>query len=358
MAEKCDANNTIYLTYDEAVQDSYSPGDKIFVTVGMPIVAFLGLSNNLAFLFVLYRVKTMRTLTNFYLGNLAVADSCYLLIMTVRHVSQYIFLSPIRKNSPWKNPLGCFLPYFVTYAVYFCSVFLVMLIATERYFAICHALRHRAMNGKTRALAMIITTWILSFGLAGFENNSTSTEQVCYVLPQDNRLIITYDCISSCSYCFVTTCGIDLAQFLIAVILTSFMYIQIVMAVSKRDVGGMSTNNNTKNRNAVVRMVIINSVIFFLCSCPFQLINIEELYIKFKDDYMFTAHQYHLIAWFGRVASLVNATVNPVVYSLTNSRYRQAFYEAFNIKYGEKDKQQSRLTAVSLVNMQRDSDKL
>ena len=232
---------------------------------------------------------------------------------------------------------------------------MVMIIATERFFAICHTLRHRVLNGKTRAMKSVITTWIVSFALAIFRIQPSVTKQTCYVLSDEiyqKRLIISSECISSCRYCSDTVYGIDFVQFFAAFFLTSFMYIQVVIEVTKRDVGRTNTNNKIKTRNAVIRMVIINSIIFFLCSFPYQIINLDSLNKAFVGSYLLTTNQFHLIAWFGRVASLINSAVNPMVYSLTNSSYRRAFFSAMNFKYNRNTskRSESRLKTVSYVH--------
>ena len=80
---------------------------------------YLGCPFFLAFLFVLYRVEEMQTLTNFYLANLAIADLGNLISSGVHYVSQYI-------NSPTmglQNVWGCVFTSLSGYWSYFASIF-------------------------------------------------------------------------------------------------------------------------------------------------------------------------------------------------------------------------------------------
>ena len=83
--DECNGNNTIILNRDTEAEYLYNTKNTLFVTVGMPLAAAFGIINNLAFLFVLYRVKRMRTTTNFYLGNLAVSDAGFMIKSCTRH---------------------------------------------------------------------------------------------------------------------------------------------------------------------------------------------------------------------------------------------------------------------------------
>ncbi|XP_072025343.1 growth hormone secretagogue receptor type 1-like [Amphiura filiformis] len=334
MAESCTANNTVYLTHEEALGVTHSKGDTIFITIGIPLVSLFGIFNNLAFLYVIYRVSSMRNVTNFYLGNLAVADACILIIFSVRHLWMYAAISPINAGLPWKNPAACMLPYYFTYMTTYCSVFLVTLVSIERYFAICHPLRHRMFNGKRRAITLVFVTWLLSFLLAGFANSPTSTRQRCFVLPKDfaagDGPIVVYWCMKYCTFCSKTIFIFDTAQFYIALFVSTVMYTLIVLKVSRRDIGESNVSNDV--RNAVLRMVITNTVIFFLCLLPYKIINVQTLISRFGGNTFLSWDVYTLLQWIGRVTWLVNSAVNPLIYSLTNARYRRAFFEAFNLR--------------------------
>ncbi|XP_072025368.1 neuropeptides capa receptor-like [Amphiura filiformis] len=338
MAETCTVNNTITLTYNETLGNIYSRRDVIFVIIVIPIIALFGLVTNSSFLFVLYRIDSMRTVTNFYLGNLAVADACALIFITSKHVWTYMVNSTIQKGIPWKSPIGCLLLY-LSYVVYYTSVFIITLVSIERYFATCHPLRHRLLNKKTRAVKLVITTWVVSFGLASFAALPTSTYQLCYnyiltekTFPKEDAIIV-YECKRACANCFLILLIIDMVQFVIACLLNSILYSLIVLKVNKRSIGESIANNNV--RNSVIRMVIANSVVFFLCLFPFQIVNVRNLILSFDGYSFISAENLSLIEWIGRATLLLNSSVNPVVYSMTNPRYRKAFLEAFNLRHDD-----------------------
>ena len=316
-----------------------SLGNQIFITIVMPIVTFIGVSSNVAFLFVLSRVKEMQNVTSFYLANLAIADVSYLMTVTVCHMWRYFAFSPIQNsglsNVPWKSLLGCYLPYIMIYTSYFASVFFIALVSIERYFSICHALRHRSMNSKKRAAALVFGAWFLAFVFTTFFMTPVSITQLCYALPDGQTLISTYNCIWFCDSCITTIVIIDIIQYAFALTTTSVLYTLIVLQVVNRNIGQRNTTSSMKY--VVMRMVITTTVIFFICLFPFQIINIQEVILRLGGGWFMSLQTFSLLVGISGVTSLVNAALNPIVYSLTNSTYRKAFFNTFRLKPKEQD---------------------
>ncbi len=79
-----------HMNVSEAYDFQRSNFEKVFLGVVSPSIMVLGLTFNGAFLLVLCRVKDMQTLTNVYLGNLAVADIYLLIFGGVLKIITYI----------------------------------------------------------------------------------------------------------------------------------------------------------------------------------------------------------------------------------------------------------------------------
>ncbi len=338
MAESCDITNTFNLTDADMSDVAYSLEEAIFTTIFMPIVTFIGVSSNLAFLFVLCLVKEMQNVTNFYLANLAIADMGYLITVTFSHMWRYFVLSPIerseRYNVPWKSSLGCHLVPIIIYTCYFASVFIIMLVSIERYFSVCHALRHRVMNSKKRATESVLGAWFLASVFTAFFMTPASVTPSCYELPDgytdEPILVVTYQCIWSCVFCIATPVLIDIIQFVSALTITSVLYTFVAVKVANRKIG--ESNTSTRVKNAVIRMVIVTTLIFFVCSLPYQIINMQEVVAMLGGGRFISYESFNLLVGIGSVTSLLNAALNPIIYSMTNSNYRQAFVHAFSLK--------------------------
>ena len=230
----------------------------------------------------------MRTMTNFYLGNLAFSDVGFLVTMLTRHTWTYIKLAPIEHGIAWASPFGCTVPYVVTYCLHYSSVFLVTLVTLERYFAICYPLKHRTfLDGTKRAVKLVAVSWALSLCLSLFEFSPATIFNECYDFPDGYNiggLVVVYRCKIICEWCWNATNFIDIIQFCLSFMASLFMYLQIVKKLNKRTVDRTVSESiarrNVHARNCVARMLAVNSAIFFVCLFPINLVYIHWIVIK------------------------------------------------------------------------------
>ncbi len=119
----------------------YTDFNRIFVILVVPIITAFGVFTNGVFLFTLYRVREMRTVTNFFLANLAIADGCLLLCSSFQWIISFKN-SPLDVGMAFRTSIGCALPNYLVYVFYFASIFLVSVVIVERYAAICHPMMY------------------------------------------------------------------------------------------------------------------------------------------------------------------------------------------------------------------------
>ena len=305
----------------------------LFLIVITPIVVCLGSMFNLAFLFVLYRVEEMQTLTNFYLANLALADLGNLVSFGVHYVSQYInspMYTILHGGWAYQRVWGCVLSSLSGYWFYFASVFLLTIVVFDRYMAICFPLKYRVMKTKSYVARVTCILWIVSLCMASTSSRYTVSGIGC---------IRNVSSIVKIDLCFANTfqdeletvvTSLDLLQFLLSVSTCIFMVTHIIYKLSVRVVSSNSAGTK-KARNKIARMLIINAIIFFLCQVPWQIYNVDTVLFFVTDEYLISSDfTLTVIGWVGRVAGLVNSSINPIVYNMTNDRYREAFKAAFN----------------------------
>ena len=86
---------------------------------------------------------------------------------------------------------------------------------------------------------------------------------------------------------------------------------------------GQSQTQNV--RNSVARMLIINGVAFFACLSVYQFYNVHQ-FLKYNSyaELIEPEHE-STMTWIGRVLSVLNSAINPLIYSMCNGRYRNAF---------------------------------
>lgn len=323
------------LNVNETLVYLWSPFSKFFITVVVPIVCCLGLCMNLAFLFVVYRVREMRTTTNFYLCNLATADGCVLVVAALQYLWSY-------SNSPidigvfnFGTPAACLLPNVLIYLCYFASIFIVTFVTGERYLAICHVLKFQASRKRTLTLCAI--SWILSASFTGFTSTYSIVKHICLSWPSDDRYsgfqtMISY-CTHGCQWCPHVLTWVDFIQYLLAVPAVIYMSIAMMIQVQRPIVKSETCRSKKTNqtRSHVARMLIINATIFFVCLTPYEILNMNRItkYFDAEGNDILPDNAKSYINWVGRIAMLLNSAINPLVYSLVNPSYRRAFAQAW-----------------------------
>ena len=152
---KCD----FVLSGEDAIPYLFTTYKKLFILLVVPTVTAFGLFGNAALLFVVYRDQDMRTITNFYLSNLAVSDALLLSYAAFKYIWAY-FTHPIDcSSSPFPKGYLYALSGRVIHVCYFASVFLVVLVTFDRYLDICHPVTHRLLKGKhwtARTLGLLL----------------------------------------------------------------------------------------------------------------------------------------------------------------------------------------------------------
>ena len=235
----------------------------------------------------------------------------------------------------------CALNGLVLYLCYFTSVFLVILVTLERYLAICHPLTRRLVKGTTARVTA--AAWIFALVMACVGLDVHETEKICIDWPDSDHYngmashFISCKFNTNCSWCWQTLAVLDFSQFTFAVTVCMFMYGRIIYILTVRSDGFQSEHDSDKQttfmifraRNQIAQMLILNGTVFFLCLAPFEVVNLDLFFYWWAGFILLDAEEKRCILWFGRIAMLLNSAINPILYNVSNGRYRNAFTEAF-----------------------------
>ncbi|XP_072039713.1 thyrotropin-releasing hormone receptor-like [Amphiura filiformis] len=309
-----------------------------FVTVILPIILAFGLLGNVWFLFVICRLRWMRTPLNCYLINLAIADIFFLLFAGGEKLFQKM-TSPVTNNAATMGTVGCVLIPVVTDCCYFASIFIVTLVSLKRFYAICRPLQQKRHGARHKSLRMVLIAW---FGALAFS---------CLLIP--GECVLTTYCVEwpATDYYkhFPTVIGYCIAMepwladlrnsvqtvpFFVAMILNAIFYGNIIMAVhssatwsgGSSQSGGENRARNLRNRHRVSRMLVINGVLFFLCLAPFEITTFASMITGDNFEGSTMAKTWKEICY---TLMYLNSAINPVIYNVAHPRYRHAFRLAF-----------------------------
>ncbi len=259
------------ITGEYAISIMYTTYHRVMFLGVIPVIIVLGVTLNLAMLFVVFRIPRMRNVTNFYLCNLAVSDSVMLITAGVQYLSSYYY-SPIDWDLSFATPLGCLIFEMSIRLFYYASAFFVCLVTFDRYLAICHPMKHRLIKGKRFTGTTTTCMWSIATLMAALAFSHRKIENICIIWPNETQYSTLKYMVPVCTHSFsspkvgfgfiLTWQLIELCQFMLAIFLCTYMFVRIIYSLSTRP------NPNKASlfvRNQIARMLMVNGIVFFLC---------------------------------------------------------------------------------------------
>ncbi|XP_038068791.1 thyrotropin-releasing hormone receptor-like [Patiria miniata] len=124
--------------------------------------------------------------------------------------------------------------------------------------------------------------------------------------------------------------------FVLCLSMNCWLYARIVKNLRNRFVHRMNRPNQQvpewirkihQSRVRITRMLALNSFIFLLCNTPRCVTTISGYIHDTLGEPRWDADQ--KVQMFSSMLLLVNSSINPLIYNLTNKQYRQAFRQVF-----------------------------
>ncbi|XP_063058178.1 neuromedin-U receptor 1-like [Engraulis encrasicolus] len=337
----------VCLSQDEYLERHLGPrrsGDFLPICVTYLTIFLVGVLGNVMTCVVIASNRVMRTPTNYYLFSLAVSDLLVLLLGL-----------PLELYEMWRNyPFllgrgGCYFKTFLFETVCFASILNVTALSVERYIAVVHPLKAKYVVTRTHAKRVILSIWAASV-LCAVPN--TSLHGILTLPPGSGAAGIPESAICTLVrprwlynlLIQVTT----LLFFMLPMLTISVLYLLIGLRLHREKVlevledkssrGGQLSHAAARSkqqkarRQQVTKMLFVLVVVFGICWAPFH---VDRLMWSFIDDW--TSEQLHLFQYVHLVSGVLfylSSAVNPVLYNLMSSRFREMFKEAMCHRHG------------------------
>ena len=346
-------NESAPLSVEESAAYGYARSDTYLITLLMPAILALGVGLNSAFLYVVFRIEQMRTITNRYLANLAVADILFLVSAIGPKLVQYA-TSPFAQDDSHLGSIGCISMYFLIDTSYFSSLFFITLTSLDRFVALCRPLNRNSIVAR-QSKKLICASWILSGALAASLTPANGNlGYMCVrwadVSPyKDWPLTLRY-CLPIRQWMTTSSVAVQTFPFFITCALNTYFYTSIIKVLNRsmefkygkdRQQLSISIQQKTRDfraRNQVVKMLVFNGVIFFVCLCPYELYSLFYMIASLRQGTFlisnYTARK--CLLTIARILSYGNAAINPIIYTAMCKPYTRAFKEAFCGKWQRK----------------------
>ncbi|XP_015181202.1 PREDICTED: growth hormone secretagogue receptor type 1-like isoform X1 [Polistes dominula] len=282
------------------------------------IVMALGIIGNLMVPLVVLRGKDMRNSTNIFLVNLSVADLFVLLICTPTVLVEV-------NSGPQVWPLGehmCKAVPFVELTVAHASVLTILAISFERYYAICEPLRAGYVCTKARATFLCLLAWV-----AAALCTSPILLMVNYELEEvDDTFIPTCYTSADATWMNVFVLTTIIVFFVIPLLILMVLYTVIALhLMANPAISRGPANNLLKYRKQVVLMLGTVVLCFFLCLLPFRALTLWIIVVPQEMIINLGIEGYYSLLYFCRVMLYLNSAINPILYNLMSTKFREGF---------------------------------
>ena len=285
----------------------------------------------MAFFLLLARVKTMRTITNFYLANLAAADMMILVIETMFQLWCYRS-SIVSWSNPFHTNFGCSL-FIFGYSIFYCaSIFLITMVSIDRYMAVCQPLQYRSLNlDKQKTYITTALIWIFSVPFGALMNvpNFIKLVHVCIIWPTDERYKHFPSVVRQCDplHPLMETVSdlIHVVPFCIALIITGINNVRIIQRLRQPPPGINEDQARRQVKRRISWMLIANSTIFFCCLAP-------NIFLRVYTSPSADSSNFFRLSF---ILAMVNSAINPFLYGTASPSYRRGFLKTFGFARGQ-----------------------
>lgn len=316
----------------------YLPMNMVIpLTITYVIIFVTGIFGNIATCTVIIRNPAMQTATNYYLFSLAISDLTLLVLGLPNELSVFW------QQYPWALGVAlCKIRAYVSEMSSYVSVLTIVAFSMERYLAICHPLRVYAMSGLKRPIRFILAAWSIAIVSAIPFAIYTKVNLVEYPPGSGNYSADSAICAMLLPYMpkFPLYELSTVVFFLIPMLVILVVYARMGLQVAKSSKKAISSVINStvhgesrkiQSRKSVIRMLSAVVIMFFICWAPFHAQRLLYVYALETDYYP------DLNEWLYILSGCLyyfSTTVNPILYNLMSSRYRQEFKKTICCKSG------------------------
>ncbi|XP_044538658.1 neuropeptides B/W receptor type 1 [Gracilinanus agilis] len=281
----------------------------IAVPVIYSVICAVGLTGNTAVLYVLLRAPRMKTVTNLFILNLAIADELFTLVLPI-NIADYLLLQ-------WPfGELMCKLIISIDQYNTFSSLYFLTVMSIDRYLVVLATIQSRKMAYRTYRAAKVVSlaVWflvtliVLPFTIFAQLYEEQGRLQCVLVFPQPEnfwwKISRIYTLILGFAIPVSTIC-----------ILYSIMLCRL---------RAMQLDSNAKAldraKKRVTLMVLVILVVCLFCWTPYHLSTIVALTMDIPQTPVIIGVSYFITS-----LSYANSCLNPFLYAFLDDNFRRSF---------------------------------
>ncbi|NXX54949.1 OPRK protein, partial [Scopus umbretta] len=267
---------------------------------------------NKTLLFLFFRYTKMKTATNIYIFNLAMADALVTTTMPFQS-TEYLM-----NSWPFGDVL-CKIVISIDYYNMFTSIFTLTMMSVDRYIAVCHPVKALDFRTPLKAKIINICIWLLSssVGISAIvlggtklrEGEYTATTECSLQFP--DRDYVWWDI-------FMKICVFVFA-FVIPVLIIIVCYTLMILRLkSVRLLSG--SREKDRNLRRITRLVLVVVAVFIICWTPIHIFVLVEALGDVSHSTAAISSYYFCIA-----LGYTNSSLNPILYAFLDENFKRCF---------------------------------
>lgn len=273
----------------------------VFLILANVFTSLLGTLGNVLVWIAFFKKPNLRTVTNYFLVNLAFADLLVTLLaqplfcVRLQHTIENSCRKDIRISYKSASSLSCF-----------ASIATLACVSVDRFISLRNPLNYRNIVTKARAIAMICVVWMsaLSYNSVLYANNFKET---------DIWKAVT---VSSFLICYVTICVMHCCMYVI-----TRRFIRRVYGTHEQTPDVQKIEEVYKREKKAAKTVALVFLLFSISWLPY----IVQTFVKGVAQLRVAREiSYPLFT-----LALMNSSVNPILYSFRNKEFKNAVEKMF-----------------------------
>ncbi|XP_075867829.1 opioid receptor, delta 1a [Nelusetta ayraudi] len=281
----------------------------ISITALYSVICVVGLLGNVLVMYGVVRYTKMKTATNIYIFNLALADALA--------TSTLPFQSAKYLMNTWPfGELLCKLVIAIDYYNMFTSIFTLTMMSVDRYIAVCHPVRALAFRTPVNAKMINVLIWVASSAIGvpimvmAVTKVADNGRTMCMLkFPEPDWYWDT-----------VTKICVFIFAFVVPVMVITICYgLMILRLKSVRLLSG--SKEKDRNMRRITRMVLVVVAAFIVCWTPIHIFIIVKTMVEINTRNPFVIASWHLCIALG----YTNSSLNPVLYAFLDENFKRCF---------------------------------
>ncbi|KAI2515935.1 OPRD1 isoform 1 [Pan troglodytes] len=292
----------------------------IAITALYSAVCAVGLLGNVLVMFGIVRYTKMKTATNIYIFNLALADALA--------TSTLPFQSAKYLMETWPfGELLCKAVLSIDYYNMFTSIFTLTMMSVDRYIAVCHPVKALDFRTPAKAKLINICIWVLASGVG------VPIMVMAVTRPRDGAVVCMLQFPSPSWYWdTVTKICVFLFAFVVPILIITVCYgLMLLRLRSVRLLSGSKEKDRSLRR--ITRMVLVVVGAFVVCWAPIHIFVIVWTLVDIDRRDPLVVAALHLCIALG----YANSSLNPVLYAFLDENFKRCFRQLCRKPCGRPD---------------------